>query len=64
LIDTARVYRTSESVPGDLIAELGIREQLFLASKTDMLDVMMVHSLRNAGSEFAAMREWQQDGRI
>lgn len=35
LIDTAPGYRTSESVLGDLILELGIREELFLATKTD-----------------------------
>ncbi len=35
LIDTAPQYRTSESVLGDLIAELGIRDDLFVATKTD-----------------------------
>lgn len=85
VIDTAPVYRTSESVLGDLISELGIRDQLFLATKTDMrgsvqgadsyqasldrlqmdkVEVMMVHNLMNATSELAAMRDWQQDGRI
>lgn len=85
LIDTAPVYRTSEAVLGDLISELGIRDNLFLATKTDMrgntagsdsyqasmdrlkmdkIEVMMVHNLVNAKSEFAAMREWQKDGRI
>ena len=85
VIDTAPVYRTSEAVLGDLISELGIRDQLFLATKTDMrgtvqgaasyqasldrlqtekVEVMMVHNLMNAESELAAMREWQQDGRI
>ena len=38
VIDTAPMYRTSESVLGDLIAELGIREDLFLATKTDRTD--------------------------
>ena len=85
LIDTAPVYGSSEAVLGDLIAELGIRDQLFLATKTDMrgmvtgsasfqaslerlktdkVEVMQVHNLVNAASELAAMREWQQDGRI
>jgi aryl-alcohol dehydrogenase-like predicted oxidoreductase len=36
LIDTAPVYGTSETVLGDLIAELGVRDQLFLATKSDM----------------------------
>lgn len=35
LIDTAPQYRTSESVLGDLIADLGIRNDLFIATKTD-----------------------------
>jgi aryl-alcohol dehydrogenase-like predicted oxidoreductase len=35
LIDTAPSYRTSESVLGDLIAELGLRDDLFVATKTD-----------------------------
>ena len=35
VIDTAPMYRTSESVLGDLIADLGIRDDLFLATKTD-----------------------------
>ena len=35
LIDTAPQYRTSETVLGDLIADLGIRDDLFIATKTD-----------------------------
>lgn len=35
LIDTAPMYRSSESVLGDLIAELGIRDDLFMATKVD-----------------------------
>lgn len=35
VIDTAPGYRTSESVLGDLIDELGIRDDLFLATKVD-----------------------------
>jgi len=37
-VDTAPMYRTSESVLGDLIAELGIRGDLFVATKTDRTD--------------------------
>ena len=36
LIDTAPMYRSSESVLGDLISELGIRDELFIATKTDV----------------------------
>ena len=35
MIDTAPMYRTSESVLGELIEELGTREDLFIATKTD-----------------------------
>lgn len=35
LIDTAPGYRTSETVLGDLIAELGIRDDAIVATKTD-----------------------------
>jgi len=38
LVDTAPMYRTSESVLGDLIAELGIRDDLFIATKADKSD--------------------------
>jgi len=35
MIDTAPMYRTSESVLGDLIGELDIRDGLFVATKVD-----------------------------
>jgi len=85
LIDTAPVYGDSEAVLGDLISKLEIRDKLFLASKTDLrelvsgresyqqsfkrlqidnIELMQVHNLVNAQNELAAMREWQQEGRI
>jgi aryl-alcohol dehydrogenase-like predicted oxidoreductase len=36
VIDTAAVYGTSEQVIGDLVGEVGLRDRLFLASKTDL----------------------------
>lgn len=33
IVDTAPAYRNSEAVLGELIAELGVRDQLFLATK-------------------------------
>lgn len=36
VMDTAAVYNTSESVIGDLSQELGIRDDLFLVTKTDI----------------------------
>ena len=52
VIDTAPMYRTSESVLGDLIAGLGIRDELFIATKAD----------RDAGAEAtdAQMRDSQR----
>ena len=35
VIDTAPMYRTSESVLGDLVTALGIRDDLFVATKSD-----------------------------
>ncbi len=35
VIDTAPGYRTSETVLGDLIADLGIRDDLYIATKVD-----------------------------
>ena len=35
VIDTAPMYRSSEAVLGDLIADLGIRKALFVATKVD-----------------------------
>jgi aryl-alcohol dehydrogenase-like predicted oxidoreductase len=36
VIDTAAVYGTAEAVIGDLVRELGIRDTLFFATKTDL----------------------------
>jgi aryl-alcohol dehydrogenase-like predicted oxidoreductase len=36
VIDTAAVYGTAETVIGDLVGELGIRSDLFFATKTDL----------------------------
>jgi aryl-alcohol dehydrogenase-like predicted oxidoreductase len=36
IVDTAAVYGSSEAVIGDLVQELGIRDDLFLATKTDL----------------------------
>ena len=38
VVDTAPGYRTSESVLGDLISELGIFDDLFVATKADRTD--------------------------
>ncbi len=38
LIDTAPMYRRSEAVLGDLLSELGIYDEIFMATKTDRED--------------------------
>jgi len=52
VIDTAPMYRSSETVLGDLIAELGIRDDLFIATKADEED--------GADATDAQMRESQR----
>lgn len=86
LIDTAPSYRTSETVLGDLIADLGIRDELFVASKvdrdsgredseaqmrnsarklrTETLDLMQVHNLRDWQRNIPLLRELQQQGQF
>jgi aryl-alcohol dehydrogenase-like predicted oxidoreductase len=44
IIDTAPSYRTSETVLGDLMADLGIREDMFVATKVDKEDPSEVDS--------------------
>jgi aryl-alcohol dehydrogenase-like predicted oxidoreductase len=44
LIDTAPSYRTSETVLGDLMADLGIRDDMFVATKVDQEDPSEVDS--------------------
>jgi aryl-alcohol dehydrogenase-like predicted oxidoreductase len=86
VIDTAPAYRASESVLGDLISELGIREDLFIATKvdrdsgredsvaqtrdsarklrTEAIDLMQVHSLRDWQNNIPLLHELKRDGKI
>lgn len=49
MIDTAPMYRASEAVLGDLMAELGIRDDMFVATKVDVEDPAAVHEqIRNS----------------
>ena len=49
VIDTAPMYRASEQVLGGLMAELGIRDDLFVATKVDVEDPAAVHEqIRNS----------------
>ena len=49
--DTAPEYDASESVLGDLIAELGIRDDLFAATKTDQLNAGDTRAQMESSSE-------------
>jgi len=85
LIDTAPSYGTAESVLGDLLAELKLREQVFLATKlssvgrdagaaqfaqslarlrTDRVELLQVHNLRDWQTQLALARELQVQGKV
>mgnify|MGYP001821491505 FL=1 len=57
VVDTAPMYRSSESVLGDLIAELDIRDDLFIATKTDRDD----GSAATAAQMSASMKKLRTD---
>jgi aryl-alcohol dehydrogenase-like predicted oxidoreductase len=85
LIDTAPSYGTAESVLGDLLAELGLREKCFLATKvsevgreanlaqfesslkrlkTDKVELLQVHNLRDWRTSFELVKELKVQGRV
>lgn len=85
VLDTAPSYGNSESVLGDLLADLGLRDQVFIATKvdregreagvermeasfqnlrTDRIDLMQVHNLRDAETQLATMGDWKHEGRF
>jgi diketogulonate reductase-like aldo/keto reductase len=85
LIDTSPMYNRSEKIIGDVLAESGKRDRLFVATKvwtdgkaagerqmrksaelmrTDVIDLMQVHNRRDLETQFATIREWQQQKRI
>ncbi len=85
LIDTAPSYGPAESVLGDLLAELGLRGQAFLATKlgttgreagleqfttslqrmrTDRIDLLQVHNLRDWRTQLALARELKAEGKV
>ncbi len=85
VLDTAPSYGNSESVLGDLMGELGFRDQVFVASKvdregrdegiarmeesfqkikTDRIDLMQVHNLRDTATQLTTIREWKDRGRF
>ncbi len=85
VIDTAPSYGRAEEVVGALVAELGIRDRLYLATKvgadnladgreqiersftllkTDFIDLIAVHNLRDVTNHLAYLRELRDAGRI
>lgn len=85
LIDTAPSYGSAESVLGELLAELGLRDQVFLATKlssvgreagaaqfaqslarlrTDKVELLQVHNLRDWQTQLALARELKAEGKV
>ncbi|MEO8461341.1 MAG: aldo/keto reductase, partial [Dokdonella sp.] len=85
LIDTAPSYSTAESVVGDLLAELKLRERAFIATKlsstgreagraqfaeslkrlrTDHVELLQVHNLRDWRIQLAVARELKAEGKV
>lgn len=85
VIDTAPAYGRAEEVVGTLVAELGVRDRLFLATKvgadskeegaaqieqsfrnlrTDRIDLIAVHNLRDTANQLATLRGLKDKGRV
>jgi aryl-alcohol dehydrogenase-like predicted oxidoreductase len=85
VIDTAPGYGQAESLVGELVAELGNRDRLFLATKvgasdkasgaaqieqsfqrlrTNRIDLIAVHNLRDTENQLATLRNLKDSGRI
>ena len=85
VIDTAPSYGRAEEVVGQIVAELGVRDRLYLATKvaaddlatsraqieesftklrTDRIDLIAVHNLRNWQSVLPYLRDLRSAGRI
>ena len=85
VIDTAPSYGDAEAVVGNLVADLGLRKELFLATKvgstgreaglaeieasfdnlrTDFIDLIAVHNLRDTATQLETLRELKAAERI
>jgi len=85
VIDTSPNYSNAEDVMGDLLAELGLRDQVFLATKlaadsrvageaqfaqslkrlrTDRVELLAVHNLRDWHNQLALARELKAEGKV
>ena len=84
VIDTSPNYSNAEDVLGDLMAELGLRDRIFLATKlaaddraageaqfaqsltrlrTDKVELLAVHNLRDWANQLALARELKAQGK-
>jgi aryl-alcohol dehydrogenase-like predicted oxidoreductase len=86
LIDTAPTYGSAEDVLGALLAETGLRDRVFLATKlsgvtgkeagraqfeaslrrlrTDKVELLQVHNLRDWRTQLALARELKAEGKV
>ncbi len=87
VIDTATGYQrgASETIIGELMAEIGIRNEYFIATKvaaegtdagvrqieqsfdklrTDVIDLMQVHNMRDTSTQLETIRRMKGEGRI
>jgi aryl-alcohol dehydrogenase-like predicted oxidoreductase len=87
VIDTAPAYRQSEEVIGELLADIGNRKQVFLATKvttpegdlakgiamieesrrrlkTDVIDLLQIHSLNGVDVLFPHLNELKRKGQV
>ncbi|MBM3514406.1 MAG: aldo/keto reductase [Alphaproteobacteria bacterium] len=84
-IDTAPSYADAENVTGTLLAELGLRNKTFIATKigiegeaegkaqlansflklrTDKLDLVQVHNLRDTATQLGTLRTAKAEGKV
>jgi diketogulonate reductase-like aldo/keto reductase len=85
VVDSSPMYGTSETVAGDLVAELGLRSKLFIATKVwtsgraegirqmetsfkrlrvEVMDLMQIHNLVDAGTHTKTLLELKNQKRI
>jgi aryl-alcohol dehydrogenase-like predicted oxidoreductase len=87
IIDTSPSYGTAESIVGELVESLKVRDSLFIATKvslrdlgreaglkqieqsfkrlrTERIDLIAVHNLRDTETQLRTLREIKQAGRI
>jgi diketogulonate reductase-like aldo/keto reductase len=85
VVDSSPMYGSSETVAGDLIAELGLRKKLFIATKVwtsgrdegirqmetsfkrlrvEVMDLMQIHNLVDAGTHTKTLVELKNQKRI